>query len=238
MGTFEIIFFLCIAIILFILFDVLKIRLTTGYSPTNSASLIVYGPYTVIRIIIISVIYYLLVMIPEIFNVTLFIGIQEMAPFIAGITVPFLYLGLFSFLGGNILKSSGDIGKKVDRWFKKVETTVANESRDNVIWQIIHKITNNPPNWSLDDTRDFFCAQVQMLKKPTDSTDCRADLDNIRTQIVGQAGPVTKPMVVYSIICAWVAWVDVQYPKSTVISGPPSANILRKLANLSLPGPT
>lgn len=237
MGIVEVGFFLIIAVVLFLLFDLLKIRLTIGYLPMNLPSAIVYVPYTLIRVIVVAVIYYLFVMAPLVFGIAIPTEVQEYAPIVAGITVPFLYLGLFSLLGGRVLKGGGDVGKKLDRLFKHVETTIANESRDISIWKIIAKVMNDPnPTQKLGGLIAFFCAQVQLLEKPSNPAQfvqkCQADFGGIKNQIVSSYSGAFDQMVAYYVICAWIAWVDVEYPKSSLTSGPPSASILRKCARV------
>lgn len=143
---------LVLAIIIFLVFDLFKARIKTGFYPFTKRTLATYGPYTLIRVIIVAAIYWLGVFIPSIFNIPLLPEWEPHWPLIMAITAPFLYLALFSLLGGLIIKHAPGGGGELGRYI----TQVYEEIR---IWGKASLI-NKLDTVALGDIQACFCGQL------------------------------------------------------------------------------
>ncbi|MFX1245712.1 MAG: hypothetical protein ACFE8F_12220, partial [Promethearchaeota archaeon] len=120
MNPVLVVTFLGLTLLIFLVFDLFKVRITTGFYPFTKRILATYGPYTLIRVIIVAAIYWLGVYIPNIFGIQMLPEWELYWPLIMAITVPFVYLALFSLLGGLILKHAFDGGGELGRYITQV----------------------------------------------------------------------------------------------------------------------
>ncbi|MFX0170248.1 MAG: hypothetical protein ACFE89_12980, partial [Candidatus Hodarchaeota archaeon] len=152
MNPVLVVVFLGLTLLIFLVFDLFKVRITTGFYPFTKRILATYGPYTLIRVIIVAAIYWLGVYIPNIFGIQMLPEWELYWPLIMAITVPFVYLALFSLLGGLILKHAFDGGGELGRYITQVYEEVR-------IWgkaSLINKLDDIP----LGDIQACFCGHL------------------------------------------------------------------------------
>ena len=191
--------FMALAILIFVIFDLFKIRITVGYYPFNRHAMATYAPYTVVRIILVAAIYWLTVFIPNIFGISIQPTWQPFLPLISAIISPFLYLVLFSLLGTRIIVNAPGLGEEVDKYLENVKEEVRIWGKNNDIKKF--------DSVRLARIQHCFCGQIAEYGVRVD--DCLRNLEEIQQDIerIPLSSTADQIYIKRSIIDAYLAWI-------------------------------
>ena len=173
-----------LALIIFLLFDILSMRMETGFFPFNKGALSTYGPYTLIRAILIMVVYYLTASNVGVFGTDLPESLVEQWPLVVSITIPFLYLAVFKVIGGFVIKGV-DVAAPIEGYLLKIRMEVAKHGMNAAIAKVYATACKASPAAPLTHIKTCFCNNMSNLLNMA-IADCLSEFDRSQSQTEAQ----------------------------------------------------
>ena len=134
------------------------------YFPFNKGAMGTYGPYTLLRSILVVAVYYLVAENPITFGQEVPEELLTQWPIIAAITVPFLYLIIFKGIGGLVIRGV-DIAAPIQGQLIKIRTEVTRYGMDAAITRLYRRALREKSQSPLTFVETCFCSKTSNILK-------------------------------------------------------------------------